>query len=54
MRIIHTKNNDSWEYIKSHVPIIHIYKNIYLARQYTYEHHRIAKWIIVIVVSEGR
>lgn len=54
MRIIRTKNDDGWEYIKSHFPIIHIYKNIYLVRQYTYEHHRISKWIIVIVESEDK
>jgi len=49
MKITHTKDNDAWEMIKLRVPTIHIYKNIYLVRQYTYEHHKIAKWIIFIV-----
>lgn len=54
MRMIRTKDNDTWKMIKHRVPTIHIYKNIYLVRQYTYKHHRIAKWNIVIVEREER
>lgn len=54
MRIRHIKDNNTWKKVKNLVPTIHVYKNIYLVRQYTYEHHKIARWIIVFVEREGK
>lgn len=51
--MIKTKDTDKWKYVKSHFPIIHLFRNIYLLRQFTYQHRKIAKWNIVIVESEG-
>jgi hypothetical protein len=47
-----TWNTDTWKYIKSHFPTIHLFKNVYLLRQFTYARRMIARWEIVIVESE--
>lgn len=51
--MIKTKDTDTWKYVKSHFPTIHLFKNVYLSRQYTYDTHKIALWGIVIVEREG-
>ena len=50
--MIRTKDTDTWKYVKSHFPTIHLFRNVYLLRHFTYASHKIAKWQIVIVESE--
>lgn len=50
--MIKTKDNDTWKYIRANFPIIHLYKNVYLLRQYKYSKKKIALWQIVIVEKE--
>jgi hypothetical protein len=49
-----TKNTDTWKYIKTHFPTIHLFKNVYLLRQFTYARRIIAGWQIVIVEGEDK
>jgi hypothetical protein len=52
MKMHRTKDTDTWKYIKSHFPTIHLFRNIYLLRQFTYARRIIARWEIAIVESE--
>ena len=51
-KMIRTKDTDTWKYVKSHFPIIHLFRNVYLLRQFTYAKRKISGWQIVIVESE--
>lgn len=52
--MIRTKDTDVWKFVKSKFPIIHLFRNVYLLRQFTYSRHKIARWQIVVVESEEK
>jgi len=50
--MIRTKNTEVWQYVKENFPTIHLFRNVYLLRQYTYSKRKIAWWRIVIVEAD--
>lgn len=49
--MIKTKDTEIWGYVKSHFPTLHLFKNVYLVRNHTYN-WKISRWALVIVESE--